>query len=292
VGGLITLPFHDMIKSCVKITALLLFFCFIGCSFRTDRRQIKEFEPTNPVLKNEENFDTTVGTAADNGDFIVEYVNSQLYPKYESELRSNKVLEKAADRLNQSLALPQDVKIRVQDCSSPDASYDPKTKTIKICFNLIEHFTKLFFSETADETSAYQKAFEATRFVFLHELGHALIDVYSLPVTGNEEDAADRLSTFVCLDQLGDEGIKSILSAAEAFRIEAKSQVKRNLADDHLLQEQRFYNSLCLIYGSDPDKYSRFVTDKYLPIERARKCPEEYEKMVRSWTELLAPWRR
>ncbi len=292
MGGLITLPFQNMTKSYLKIITLLFVFCLIGCSFRNDRRHIKEPEPTNPISKNEKNFDAEVDSAADTGDFIVEYVDSHFYPKYESELRSNKVLEKAADRLNRSLALPQDIKIRVQDCSSPDASYDPETKTIKICFNLIEHFTKLFFSETTDEVVAYQKAVEATRFAFLHELGHALIDVYSLPVTGNEEDAADRLSTFICLDQLGDEGIKSVLSAAEAFRIEAKNQVRRNLADDHLLQEQRFYNSLCLIYGSDPDKYSRFVTDKYLPIERARKCPEEYEKMVRSWTELLAPWRR
>jgi Putative metallopeptidase len=88
--------------------------------------------------------------------------------------------------------------------------------------------------------------------------------------------------------------LKNVLAAADAFHIESKQQTttSRNLADEHLLQEQRFYNSLCMIYGSDSAKYQYFVSDGYLPKERAVRCPGEYQKTVESWKNLLQPWRK
>jgi len=85
-----------------------------------------------------------------------------------------------------------------------------------------------------------------------------------------------------------------VVAAAEAFSIESKndSSNKRNLADEHLLQEQRFYNSICLLYGSDTEKYGYMSEEDYLPRERAIRCPQEYEQTINSWSSLLAPWRR
>lgn len=87
-------------------------------------------------------------------------------------------------------------------------------------------------------------------FVFLHELGHALIDTYQLPVTANEEDEADRCSSYICIEELGQEGVESLLMAADAFAIESKMSKgpdARSMADEHLLKEQRFFNSLCMV---------------------------------------------
>jgi len=64
------------------------------------------------------------------------------------------------------------------------------------------------------------------------------------------------------------------------------------MADEHLLQEQRFYNSLCMLYGSNPDKYMMIVDKGYLPKERAARCPTEYQRTVDSWQSLLEPWRK
>jgi hypothetical protein len=158
----------------------------------------------------------------------------------------------------------------------------------------MEHFYKVFQAGGSDEDAAYQKMFDAVRFVFLHEIGHALIDQYKLPITANEEDAADRCSSYINLEELGPDGVKAVIAAASAFQIESKLGASRekNMADEHLLQEQRFYNSLCMIYGSNPDKYSNLVTDGYLPKERAVRCPGEYQRTVDSWVNLLAPWRK
>jgi len=38
----------------------------------------------------------------------------------------------------------------------------------------------------------------ATIAVLLHEIGHAMIDVYDLPIVASEEDAADEFATISC----------------------------------------------------------------------------------------------
>jgi len=120
-----------------------------------------------------------------------------------------------------------------------------------------------------------------------------MIDLYKLPITGNEEDAADRASAYICLEEI-EGGVQSVLAAAEAFGIESKGKIPdgREMADEHLLQEQRFYNSLCMIYGSNTVKYENLVGGKYLPKERAVRCSSEYERTTQSWKELLKPWRK
>lgn len=233
----------------------------------------------------------------DEGDFTVEHiaVRNARYADIDREVKDEKLLEKAADRLNRALILPRDIVLRTKDCDGEvNAFYNPDDESVTVCYELMEHFYKVFQAGGSDEDAAYQKMFDAVRFVFLHEIGHALIDQYKLPITANEEDAADRCSSYINLEELGPDGVKAVIAAASAFQIESKLGASRekNMADEHLLQEQRFYNSLCMIYGSNPDKYSNLVTDGYLPKERAVRCPGEYQRTVDSWVNLLAPWRK
>ena len=232
----------------------------------------------------------------DNGDFIVQYaeIETPRYRQIDRQIRDEKLIEKAADKLNRALKLPHDITLQSRDCKEQNAFYDPRDKSVTICYELMERFYGAFRSAGLDEDAAYEKMFDAVRFVFLHEIGHALIDAYKLPVTGGEEDSADRLSAFVNLRELGDEGVRAVFAAADAFAIESRErpQNARNMADEHLQQEQRFYNSLCMIYGSNPQKHSRIVLDGYLPKERAVRCQNEYQRTVESWMTLLEPWRK
>jgi hypothetical protein len=61
-------------------------------------------------------------------------------------------------------------------------------------------------------------------------------------------------------------------------------------ADEHSLNSQRFYNILCLIYGSDPERYEAFVEAELLPAGRAARCPSEYTQKDESWSTVLEPW--
>jgi hypothetical protein len=232
----------------------------------------------------------------DEGDFKVEHLDVQTprYIEIDRQVKADKLLELAAEKLNRTLILPNDIVLRTKDCKEINAFYDAGDRSVTMCYELMEHFFRTFKSTGAPDAKAYAKMSDAVRFVFLHEIAHALIDQYKLPIAGNEEDAADRCSAYINLKELGDDGVRAVLAAADAFAIESKqsNDSKRNMADEHLLKEQRFYNSLCMIYGSNPVKHSKIVSNGYLPKERAVRCKGEYEKAVDSWVNLLEPWRK
>ncbi len=291
------------------IAVLVILIIITACVCRSDR-DFGLLEPTSsptatPTLTNSvENIEPLTKNSSENdknkkedkGDFKVEHiaVKNSRYLEIDRQIKEKKELEKAADRLNQALILPNDITLRTKDCGEVNAFYDSNDQSVTVCYELMEHFYKVFKSDGDDDQKAYDYMFDAVRFAFLHEIGHALIDTYNLPITGNEEDAADRCSSFINLEELGDDGVRAVLAAADAFRIESKgsSIKKRDLADEHLLQEQRSFNALCMTYGSDSTKHAAIVNDGYLPKTRAERCPSEYQRMARSWSELLAPWRK
>lgn len=283
------------------IVVAVAFFVF-GCFCRSD----KDFEVENPGSPTTQSNRPTAERKSsptknsgdkkeDEGDFIVEQssVRNQRYADLDRSLKEDRVLEDAASQLNQSLSLPFDIKMRTQDCGKINAFYNPNDQSITVCYELMEYYYKLFKAAGESDDKSYEKMNNAVRFAFLHEVGHALIDAYKLPIMGNEEDAADRCSAYISLEEVQD-GVKYVLAAADAFAIESKlsGSARRNMADEHLLQEQRFYNSLCMIYGSNPTKYEYIVRDNYLPRERAVRCPNEYERNMQSWVDLLKPWRK
>ncbi|MDQ3750778.1 MAG: DUF4344 domain-containing metallopeptidase [Acidobacteriota bacterium] len=283
------------LASLAVITILIV--AAASCIYRSSRDSEPSPAPTNSANKNEtltKKFD--VDKKSDRGDFVVEYlkIKNSRYDEIDRQLKEVKLLEKAADKLNRSLILPHNIYLKTKDCGEVNAYYDSIEHSVTVCYELMEHFYKIFRSVGESDQRAYDKMFDAVRFAFLHEIGHALIDVYNLPITSNEEDAADRCSTFINLTELGEDGVNAVLAAADAFAIESKGNApdKRNLADEHLLQEQRFYNSLCMIYGSNPEKYAYILNDNYLPKERAVRCPSEYERTVESWSDLLGRWRK
>jgi len=251
---------------------------------------------TTTAEKPSDTTSTTAGKKKDDGDFIAQHdsVSSSRYTEIDKQIKKEKLLERAADGLNQALILPHDISLKSKDCGNVNAFYDPDEQSVTVCYELMEQFFHDFKSNGYDDDKAYGMMFDATRFVFLHEIGHALIDTYKLPITANEEDAADRCSSFINLEELGNDGVKAVLAAAEAFQIESResSNHARNMADEHLLQEQRFYNSLCMLYGSDPNKYASILDKGFLPKERAVRCPNEYQRTVESWQTLLQPWRK
>jgi len=83
--------------------------------------------------------------------------------------------------------------------------------------------------------------------------------------------------------------VSMALSGAYWFQLQQKQGDKTPFWDEHAFNGQRFYNVLCMIYGSDPQKYGQFVTSGNLPKDRAQRCFEEYAKIKKGWEKLLQP---
>ena len=122
--------------------------------------------------------------------------------------------------------------------------------------------------------------------IFYHELGHALIDVMQMPVFGQEEDAAD-VASILLIDHLfeHESALALAYDVANGFWAEAVANAENPVPywAVHGPDEQRFYNTVCLFYGGDPDTRDDFAADMELPEERAEYCVEEYELAAASW---------
>ncbi|SMP29377.1 DUF4344 domain-containing metallopeptidase [Shimia sagamensis] len=141
---------------------------------------------------------------------------------------------------------------------------------------------ELSFDTTSDDTIAYVES--NLLGIFYHELGHALIDILGLPIFGQEEDAADVLSIFL-IDAFYEEesAVQLAYDAAFGFLGEAEANSDIVFWDVHGPDLQRYYNTVCLFYGANPEEREDVAQDLGLPEERAEYCPDEYDQAAQSW---------
>lgn len=237
--------------------------------------------------------ETQQTTTEDNGDFKVVYdpVSKAKFKEYEKIFKEAQIFEDKAQVLNDALILPYDITINIAECGKENAFYDPNTKRIVMCYELIDHFAEVFYDYSETDTDLGSAMLNSMFFVFYHEVGHMVIDVYDLPAVGNPENNADQVSTLVLLDA-GESGISALLDGAEWFFIKSdESDVEESLFSDiHSPDRRRYYDILCWIYGSDPQNGEYLITEWKLPEDRASGCEDEYIGMSNSWNRLLSPY--
>lgn len=228
-----------------------------------------------------------LNSGEDRGDFHVSYrpVEEDTYLKaIKHILETSGTYEAAVQDLNNTLSLPEDVNIEFLECGIENAYYDPNVKTITLCYELVQRYTEALGS---DDGSMETAALHAGLFTLFHELGHALIDVLELPITGREEDAADE---FAAIMLLWSEQEEAALSGAQQFSVDAAEWEAAPYWGEHGTDMQRYYNIACYVYGSDSDRWSHLITNETLPQERADLCEEDYWRKSNSWTKLLNPY--
>lgn len=132
-----------------------------------------------------------------------------------------------------------------------------------------------------------------TAWTLYHELGHALVDVFDIPVLGREEDAVDDLAVLMMLGEepsvLRDQMITDAAwywSYAGAEQEAAGHQPA--YWDEHSLNQQRFYRAICIAYGSDPDRFAHLAEVAHLPADMQDTCVWQYEAALSAWQTVLS----
>ena len=260
--------------------------------------KIKEIEFLDAVsflIKNNILKDDSHTNVQDKGNFQVVYDNTSNseYLKIQNKLKQTQFFEKKSNELNSKLNLPNNIIVNVKECDEINAFYDRSTDTIIMCYEMYDYISQLFSSTYDDESTIAGSIDGAMEFFFLHELGHALIDVYDIPITGMEEDAVDQLATIILL-QKGNEGLPAIAATAVFFGYAGMNSniATLDFADEHSLDLQRFYNILCFTYGSSVNEYGVLIDLNLLPKERSVQCTDEYLKISKSWNILLSPYEK
>jgi putative metallopeptidase DUF4344 len=133
-------------------------------------------------------------------------------------------------------------------------------------------------------------------FVLLHELAHAAITQMGLPVLGRMEDAADTFAALRLIRVGSDFSHRVLTEAAKGwFLADRRDQKTGNMAafyDEHGLNQQRAYEIVCLMVGSDEDKFKDLAKETKLPEERQDSCAGDYSNAAYSWDLVLKAHRR
>jgi hypothetical protein len=242
-------------------------------------------------------------------------------------MMKRRVLEDYAEFLS-PLRVPSTLGLIASDCNGSAWSspyYDPNYHIINMCYSFIAAS-----EQNADELMKLQDAkklwtpvsreqlitglFTA---VLLHETGHALFDLLNVPVFGREEDAADSMAAFIAL-QFGKDSARTIIKglaypwALSAYpgggdprttkpdttdpKYPKDAAAQCNLdpfcafSDEHGTASQRMYNGLCLAYGGDPATFQDFVDAGWLPPERAKSCPKEFQQLSFAFQKTVLPF--
>ena len=262
-----------------------------------------QFMVENDIIQIPENAESI----EDKGDFFITYHQNpnSIYEYSAMDLVSDsQYFELSIEYLNGVFALPHDIEIVLAECGVANAFYAWETKQIIMCYEFVDSVYADFLLTHQNEISSglmteddiIVMTQDVMDFVFYHELGHALIDAYGLPITGLEENAVDQFATLFMLVTDDLEGYDGIVGQDILYNVGTWFLIQNQLYDQsyywdvHNLDIQRFYNISCYAYGQHPEYNEDLITNGYLPEERAQFCEYEYSLMANSWTELLSKY--
>ncbi|WP_078913757.1 MULTISPECIES: DUF4344 domain-containing metallopeptidase [unclassified Streptomyces] len=218
-------------------------------------------------------------------------------------IRNSRVLERSADWVNRSLTLPHDMAVKVT-ADVPPGVTDPVTqadgRTIYVPPAFLTEIEKALADVVktverpapfpASEYNTDDLTVLSTEFIFGHEMGHALQRQLLLANLGLEEDAADGYASFYTVNEVGPgPSLAAAILFDEIARKEGVPTLEK-LSSDHPITQQRAYNFLCYLEGSDPKKYQQSLVDSgYLPETRAPLCPQAWAMLDYGWWTQLQP---
>lgn len=237
----------------------------------------------------------------DLGDFNLTYEPASPFSNYGGTLdwlNDTRLLDDETEFLNENFRLPYDVGIVARECREANAFYDPATRQIVMCYELMNDMLENWnpFNagnpDAAADAGAGEYVYYVAYYVLWDQVGHAIIDIYDLPITGLEDNVADQFSALVLSYTYDPQDADSRLGQDMPYHVRDLYAAMGGSGDSpywaaHGLDMQRYHNISCYAYGSDPDRGRALVDDGLLPEERAVLCEDEYDKVKSTWGRLL-----
>ena len=239
----------------------------------------------------------------DKGEFYLVYSETETYKEYENWVKEWEYddttgmgyFEYQIEWLNSIFKLPYDIPIILGECEEINAWYyyedNPSYSEIVICYELIEEIANYKSQQYEDDNIITESTINVVDFILYHELGHAYIHLYDLPITGAEEDVADQFSSYILLTS-GQEGQDAALYVIDTAKYwlalsDDYEILEEHYAGVHSLDKQRFYNLACYVYGSNSVYNSDLIEQGWILDNRVDNCFEEYNQILKSWDRLL-----
>ena len=188
----------------------------------------------------------------------------------------------------------RDLKVGYGICNEVNAFYSPQTSTITICAELLDVVREKVDLLKVDDQKKRQIRSHIITSIFFHELGHALIDINKIPITGKEEDVADQFSAYMEIEHVERKRPElQLIPATVYFWKNLGSDTSlRAMANEHSLTPQRAFNVACWAKGAGVPSGDIAIKIVNLPNERVVRCAGEYQRLATGINTLFLPWRR
>ncbi|WP_159651205.1 DUF4344 domain-containing metallopeptidase [Vibrio atypicus] len=210
-----------------------------------------------------------------------------------NEIKQSKVNETLIELSNNLMPFSQPLVIEYGSDDGP--LYDPEKHVVQMPYSFYEEALSYFIKNKYEEKygkSAQLGAVDTMLHTLIHEAGHAYIADQNIPILGKEEDAVDNLAAILMIDYV-ENGDAAAISAADMFAFESDDRPDYydfgEYIDEHSFDLQRYFSTLCLVYGSDPEKHAALldeVENDYL-AERKDFCVYQYQSLSQNWHHYL-----
>jgi hypothetical protein len=137
------------------------------------------------------------------------------------------------------------------------------------------------------QVSAFAK--DVTLHVVLHELGHAIIREFDIPVLGNEETAADAFATYYLVTHMPDRAASVLTARVTSLMVEAAQTPEVDWSGEHEDDARRAFQIAALAVAADPLKYKAVAEVVKMSEVDIREARDYGGEIHRSWRRVLAP---
>ncbi|MCW8329420.1 DUF4344 domain-containing metallopeptidase [Photobacterium sp. SDRW27] len=174
--------------------------------------------------------------------------------------------------------------------------YDPEAHTVYMPYSFVAESLQYFRDNDYQEKFGKEPqlgAIDTILHTLLHEAGHAFVADQNIPVLGKEEDAVDNFATLMMINYV-EGGDDAAISAADMFAFESDNRPDYydfgEYIDEHSFDLQRYFSTLCLVYGSDPEKHQNLLeeVEKDYLSERKDFCIDNFDQLDQSWHQYLS----
>ena len=162
-----------------------------------------------------------------------------------------------------------------------------KSPTILVAFSMLFLSAKSTLAAN-DALSMFSK--DVVIHVLYHELAHALISEFDVPVLTNEEAMADSFATIAVTTWHRDRAPEIISSRVRSWIYEDAeiSSDRYDFKGEHQLDIRRAYQAGCLFYGLDPVEFEDHVKFLDFSEDELADCSDTAPDQEAGWQSVLA----
>jgi len=159
-------------------------------------------------------------------------------------------------------------------------------------FNPLLVLFLLFFSyATFANDVAEEFTEDVLLHIVLHEMGHALVREFDLPILGNEETMADAFATHYLIHHLPDRALDVLTARVNSLLIESQGFPRNqwSVSGEHNNDARRAHQIAALAIAANYEKYANLPGILDMSDSDIRRARDYGTEIHRSWRRILQP---